>query len=437
MGAFVEFLVVLGLILTNGLLSMSEMAIVAARQARLRQLEENGNTGASTAIELAADPGAFLSTVQIGITLIGILIGAFGGAALGQAIAYLVGAVAPLEPYASAISVVVVVLLLTYLTLLLGELVPKQLALANPAQIAARVAPPLNTLSRLASPLVAILNGSSSVVLRILRHGPSDEPAVTEEDVRIMVKQGAELGVFEPMEEKIVGQLFRLGDQEIGALMTPRNEVMWIAEGDPMDTVREKVIRSGRSRLPVARGDLDDVVGIILAKNLLERVEPEDEFHLHEVMQPPLFVPENAPALEVIQQFKDTHSKIAMVIDEYGGVEGLVTVDDIMGALIGDIPEWEGSDEPTVIRRADGSWLVDGLLPLDEMGETLGITELPARAEQYRTAGGMMMALVGRLPAPGDRVEWNNLWFEVVDMDGLRVDKILVSRADMSPPEVA
>ncbi len=359
---------ILVLILVNGVLSMSEMAVVAARKPRLHQLEDEGNAGAATALELAEEPGPFLSTVQIGITLVGILVGAFGGAAVGDLIARWLGAIDLLQPYAGAIAVGLVVILLTYLTLVLGELVPKQLALQNPAQIAAWVAPPMSLLARIASPLVAVLSVSSALVLRLFGAGPSDEPAVTEEDVRIMLEQGAELGVFEPREEEIVGQVFRLADQQIGALITPRSDIMWVEESDSADELRAKVIASGRSRLPVANGELDQVTGIVLAKDLLAQCMSGQAPDLASILQPALFVPETTPALAVVERFKETHSKMAIVIDEYGGVEGLVTVDDIMGVLIGEIPEREAKQEPAAVQRADGSWLVDGLLLLDELG---------------------------------------------------------------------
>jgi putative hemolysin len=427
MGVAVEFVLVLVLILINGALAMSEMAVVAAGRPRLRRLADEGDKGALTALELSADPGPFLSTIQIGITLVGILIGAFGGVALGEAIAERLAVVGPLQPYAGTIAVFFVVTLLTYLTLVLGELVPKQLALGDPARIAAGVAPYLSGLARVTAPLVAVLSTSSNLVLRLLGRGPADEPGVTEEDIRIMLEQGAQTGVFEPMEEEIVGQVFQLADREIGALMTPRSEIVWIDEQDSPDVARRKVIDSGRSRLPVAKGFLDEVTGIVLAKDLLAYNGLDQQQDLSAVIRPPLFVPENTPALAVVERFKETHSKIAIVIDEYGGVDGLVTVDDILGALIGDIAELDEPEEPTAIQRDDGSWLVDGLLLLDELQNVLGLAQLPDKAERYRTAGGMVMALRGQLPVTGDRVAWEGFWFEVVDMDGRRVDKILVT----------
>lgn len=430
MSAALEFLIVLLLILVNGVLAMSEMAVVAARKPRLQQMADEGNEGAATALGLADAPGPFLSTVQIGITLVGILIGAFGGTALGNAIAQWLELSPFLQPYARTIAVGFVVILLTYLTLVLGELVPKQLALRASERISALIAPPMSVLARVTAPLVAILSASSTAILRVIGQASGDEPEVTEEDVRIMLEQGAELGVFEPMEEEIVGQVFRLADQEIGALITRRTEIVWIDELDPLDIVRDKIIESGRSRLPVARGNLDDVTGVVLAKDLLAQCLSNEPLSIAEILHPALFVPESMPALSVVERFKETHSKMAMVIDEYGGFEGLVTVDDVMGALVGDIPEPEEPEEPGAVQRADGSWLVDGLLLLEDLEEIVGMKELPETSEHFRTAGGLVMALLGRLPATGDRVQWGGYWIEVVDMDGRRVDKILLTSAD-------
>jgi putative hemolysin len=325
------------------------------------------------------------------------------------------------------VAVISVVGLLTYLTLELGELVPKQIALHKSERIAVMIAPPMSRLARIASPLVAILNASSSVVLRILGQGPTDEPAVTEEDVRIMLKQGAEIGVFEPMEEEIVGQVFRLADLEAGDLITPRTEMLWIDETDPPEIVREKVVTSGHSRLPVGKENLDKITGIVLAKDLLAQCMQGEPIDIAAIMQPALFVPERTPALSIVERFKETHSKIAIVIDEYGGVEGLVTVDDVMEALVGDFPEPEESEEQGVTLREDGSWLVDGPLLLEDLVEAIDLPQLPENAEHFRTAGGLVMALLGRLPITGDRVQWEDYWVEVVDMDGRRVDKILLT----------
>lgn len=434
-----EFFLTLLLILVNGLLSMSEMAVVAARKPRLQQLADEGSEGAVTALKLTNAPGPFLSTVQIGITLVGILVGAFGGVALGGVIARRLDAIAPLQPYAEVVSVALVVLLLTYLTLVLGELVPKQIALHKSERIAAAIASPMSALTRIGAPLVFVLSKSAELILRILGQGPSNEPAVTEEDVRIMLEQAADLGVFEPMEEEIVGQVFRLADQKIGALITPRTEIAWLEETDSPEEIREKVISSGRSRLPVARENLDQVTGIVLAKDLLAQCMSGEPVNIKAILRPALFVPENTPALSVIERFKETHAKMALVIDEYGGVEGLVTIDDVLEALVGEMPEAEGPEEPRAVQRADGSWLVDGLFLLDDFEEMVDVPPLPTEiVGHYRTVGGMVMALLGRLPVVGDRFKWGDYWIEVVDMDGRRVDKILVTKAannDLEPSE--
>jgi putative hemolysin len=431
-----ETIIIFLLILANGLLAMSEMAVVTARKPRLQQMAEDGNAGAATAFEMTKAPGPFLSAVQIGITLVGILIGVFGGVALSGVIAQRLASIAFLRPYASAVAVGLVVVLLTYLTLVLGELVPKQIALRKSEQIASLVSRPMSLLARITAPFVIILSVSSDTVLRIMQQRPSDEPAVTDEDVRIMLAQGADLGIFEPMEEEIVGQLFRLGDQRIGDLITPRTEIVWIEESDSPDIVREKVVWAGRSRFPVARDNLDHVSGIVLAKDLLAQCLSGEPMDIRAIVQPALFVPESTLALSVIDRFKETHSKMAMVIDEYGGMEGLVTIDDVMGALVGEIREPEEPEEPGATQRADGSWLVDGLLLLDAFQDVVDIPELSLEATSHnRTVGGLVMTQLGRIPVTGERFQWQGFWFEVVDMDGRRVDKILVQKAEPDSDE--
>ncbi|HXF64611.1 MAG TPA: hemolysin family protein [Caldilineaceae bacterium] len=429
-----ELIVLLLLIIANGVLAMSELAIVSARKPRLQHLAEEGSRGAKTALELAEEPGQFLSTVQIGITLVGILAGAFGGATVARGLAALLAEAPGIGQYANPIAVGLVVLAVTYLSLVIGELAPKRIALRNPEGLAVRMAPPMQRLARWTAPLVRLLSASTDAVLRLLQVKPATEPAVTEEEVRMMLEQGAELGIFAPMEEELVGQVFRLADRKVGALLTPRPEMVWLDVNDPPETIREKVVTSGRSRFPVADGQLDQVLGIVLAKDLLAQALAGEPLNLRAILRPALFVPETTPALAVVERFKQTHSKLAIVIDEYGGVAGLVTVDDILAALVGDIPEPDEIETPLATQREDGSWLIDGMFDIEDFRELFDLRTMPPASEgYYQTVGGFVMAGLGQVPQPGDHFEWGGLRIEVVDMDGRRVDKVLVTRQPEPP----
>jgi putative hemolysin len=324
------------------------------------------------------------------------------------------------------LAVFLVVIVITYLSLIIGELTPKQLALRNSEKVAATIARPMRTLARWAGPVVHLLSVSTEGMLRLLRVRPVEDQAVTEEEVRIMLEQGAEMGVFAPFEEEIVGQVFRLADRKVSALITPRPDIVWLNSSDSEEAIRAAVSESGHSRFPVADGQLDHVIGIVLAKDLLAQSLAGQAVDLTSVLRPALFVPESMPALEVVQRFKTLHSKMAVVIDEFGGVEGLVTVDDILTAIVGDIPESGEQQRPSAIQREDGSWLLDGLFPLDEFQEVFELRSLPEATTGYQTVGGLVLAALGQIPAPGDHFEWSGLRVEVVDMDGRRVDKVLV-----------
>ena len=424
-----DLLFLLLLILVNGALSMSELAVVSARKARLQQLAEDGNAGARVALDLADSPGQFLSSVQVGITLAGILSGALGGARLAARLSVPLARISWLDGYAETISVALVTIGITYFTLVLGELVPKRLALRSPERMAAAVARPMAGLARVTAPLVHLLTVSTEFVLLLLGIRGEREASVTEEEVRMMLEQGAEMGVFEPMEEEIVGQVFRLADRKVGALITPRPEVVWIEVDDSAEVMREKIVASGRSRFPVAERELDRVIGIVLAKDLLAQCLAGGPIELQSILRSALYVPESMPALTVVERFKETQTKMAVVIDEYGGVEGIVTVDDVLEAIVGDISGPDEEGEPEAVEREDGTWLVDGMYPIDLFQEMFGIEALPYETEgYYQTVGGLVMASLGQIPVAGDHFEWEGLRIEVMDMDGRRVDKVLVTQ---------
>jgi putative hemolysin len=308
-----------------------------------------------------------------------------------------------------------------------GELVPKRLALTNAERVASRVAGPMRRLSVLAGPIVRLLSASTEAVVRLLGIRSASQSPVTEEEVKIIIEEATRVGVFEPEEEDIVKRVFRLGHRRISALMTHRTEIVWLDLDDPPARVLETVTGSGHSRFPVARGSLDRVVGVVQAKEILAQGRAAEVLDLKSMLHAPAFMPESAPALEVLERFRASHMPMALVVDEYGGVEGLLTVDDVMEAIVGDIPEEDELLEPEAVQRADGSWLLDGVLSIDEFKELFDLDELPGEAKgHFETLGGFVMAFLGRIPSTADHFQWNELCFEVMDMDGYRVDRILV-----------
>lgn len=424
-----EIIFILLLLVANGVFAMSEMALVSARKARLRQRAGAGDARARAALELADAPDTFLSTVQIGITLVGILAGAFGGSTLAKQLAAQAARVPALAPYSEAVGLGLVVLAITYLSLVVGELAPKRIALNSPEKIAALVARPMRALSRLASPAVRLLSFSTAVVLRVLGVRASAEPPVTEEEIKVLIHQGAEAGVFEHSERQIVESVFRLDDRRVTALMTPRMEIVWLDADAPPEGIRRALAESHYSRFPVARGSLDNVLGVVKAKDLLGRCLAGEALDLRASAGQPLFVPEFQTALQLLELFKNAYTHFALVVDEYGSVQGLVTMHDVLEALVGDMPAAAGT-EADAVEREDGSWLLDGALLLDEFREIFPVGVLPGEERGgFETLAGFVMTQLGRVPRAADHFEWGGLRFEVVDMDGRRVDKVLVAPA--------
>jgi putative hemolysin len=420
----IEILILSLLILVNGLFAMAEIAVISARKTRLQQQAQEGDKKAQTALDLANAPNQFLATVQIGITLVGIMAGAFGGATIAEELANALEQVPLLAPYSEAIGVGVVVLAITYLSLVIGELVPKRLGLNNAERVAARLAPSMRTLSRLSSPLVRFLDWSTNLALRLFGVKPRQETPVSEEEIKLLLQQGMRAGVFEPAEQTMVEQVFRLTDTTVKMLMTPRLDVVWLNLDDPLDETRRIVATRRHSRFPVARGDLDHVLGLVYAKDLLGKGLDGQPLDLA-TFRPALFLPESITALEAVEQMKEKHTDAALVIDEYGGLEGLLTVADILRAIVGDIPTPGEAIESEAVQREDGSWLLSGMLPVDEVKNLLGIGSLPYEGTHYQTLGGLVLLCLGRIPATGDHFQCCDWQFEVVDMDGRRVDKVL------------
>ncbi len=421
----IQLLVLLLLLVANGVFAAAELSIASSRKVRLQQRAEAGDTGARAALDLANEPGRFLSTVQIGITLISILTGAFGSSSLGAFLGTALERVPSLAPISGQLGVFLAILVITYLSLIIGELVPKQLALGNLEAIAARVAGPMGRISVFASPVVWLLSRSTALILRLLGSRPSTEPAVTEEEITILVQQGAQAGGFQAAEREIVDRVFRLGDQRVADLMVPRPRVAWIDVTAPAAENLRRMAQGGYTHYPVCRGDLDHVLGIVSVRELWARQVSGQSADIESAMRPPLYLPETVAAYKALEQFKTTGRRIALVLDEYGGIEGLITLGDVLGDLVGDGPPPVGA--AGAVRRDDGSWLIDGMLPLDEFRDFIPVNELPGEELGYfQTLGGFVLAQLGRLPAAGDRVIWGGYDFEVLDMDGQRVDKVLV-----------
>jgi putative hemolysin len=422
-----EIILILALILANGVFAMAEIAVVSARKVRLQQRADDGDAAASAALKLARHPGDFLSAVQIGITLIGILTGAFGGATIAEELALALEPIPWLAPYRETVALVAVVLVITYLSLVLGELVPKRLALNSPENIASGIARPMTILAAATAPLVRLLSGSTELVFRLLRIRPSDEPAVTEEDVRSMLAQGTEAGLFEAAEEDLVAGVFRLADLRAGAVITPRTAIAWLDLEDTPEEIRRKITGSTYAQFPVARASLDNVVGVVNTRDLFARCLNGQPLDLKAVSRPPLFLPESTPALQVLAAFKEAGVTMCLVIDEYGGLHGLITLTDLLEAVVGDLGYPGAAAKPQAVQRPDGLWLVAGLISIDELKEIFRLEELPDEQENvYQTLGGFVMHQLGRVPAVTEAFEWNGWRYEVVDMDGQRVDKVLV-----------
>lgn len=423
-----ELLLIFVLVLLNGMLAMSEAALISARKARLQQRANEGDKRASTVLGLTATPNRFLSTVQVGITLVGVLAGAVGGASIVDFLAPLFARVPILAPYNTSISLALVVLGITYTTLILGELVPKRLALHNPEDIASLVAKPMIIISKVFSPVIRLLSLSTDLVLRLIGIRPSTEPPVTEEEIHVLLDQGTQAGVFEEAEQDMVAGVFRLNDRRVYSLMTPRTEILWLDVRDKTDEILKKLSEGPYSRFPVCQGSLDNVLGIVKARELLTRSLAGEPIHLKECLSSALFIPETTFASRALEVFKESNKELVLVIDEFGGITGLLTINDVLEEIVGDIEV----GEPQVTQRQDGSWLLDGMLDIDEFKEIFHLGLLP-NEDDYETLAGFVMTSLGRIPKSADRFEWEGLRFEVVDMDARRVDKVLVTTLPARP----
>jgi putative hemolysin len=424
-----DMLLLLVLILLNGVFAMSEIAIVSSRRARLVQLAESGSAGARRALILASEPTRFLSSVQVGITSIGILNGAIGEASIARPIRAAVDQVPLLAPYAENISLALMVILLTYFSLILGELVPKRLAMTQPEVIASLIARPMDILARVGRPLVRLLSVSTDGILRLFGVRRQKQSGVTVDEIRVMLEQGAEEGVFERSEHEMVTNVLNLDDRHVGGALTPRSDVVFLDVREPPEMSRQKLREMPHAVLPLCDGGLDHVVGFVRTTRVLTQMLDQPTFDLPALAEPPLFVPEAMSLMKLLEQFKRTQLPLALVVDEFGEVDGLVSLTDVISSIVGELPSEDGG-EPMVVRRDDGSWLMDGALDLDSVLRAVGggSAFTDEDREHYHTLGGLAMQALGRIPRTGDVFERAGFRFEVVDMDNNRVDRVLVSR---------
>ncbi len=426
---WIEIATVLLLIVANGYLAASELAVVSSRRPRLQRLAHAGISGANRALSLAGDSGRLRSTVQIGITLIGILAGAFSGATIAERLAGYLETQSLSPAVAEAVSVVLVVAVVTYLSLVAGELIPKQIALRNPERVAASLARPMTILSRFASPVVTLLDASSRLGLRLLGIREASAGTVTEEEISTLVAEAESAGVVDKAEKDMIAGVLRLADRSVQSVMTPRHDIDWINLNDGDDEIHARIAASRHSRFPVGRGGIDQVLGILEAKDVLAGCIGRGYVQAREHLRPAPVIPDSADALEVLETLKASPVHMALVVDEYGVFEGVVTTADILEAIAGDFVAELGSDVPKAIRREDGSWLVDGALPVDQMADALALA-LP-KDRPYHTVAGFVLQHLPRIPKAGDSIAIDGWRFEIVDMDRRRIDKVLAVR---SPP---
>ncbi len=417
-----EIIMIFILVLVNAVLAMSEAALVASRKARLQQQASEGNKSSALAIKLIEDPNIFLSTVQIGITLIGVLAGAVGGATIAESLAATLQTVPYIGEYSTSIALGTVVISITILTIWLGELVPKRLGLNSPEKIAQIVAGPMLFLSKVFSPFIKLMSAATNLVLRLMGVNASSEPPITEEELQMLISQGTQAGVFQEAEQEMVEGIFSLGDSRVYSLMTPRTDLVWLDVTDSIEEIREKIAECPYSRFPVRQDSLETIVGIVKSRDLLVESLSGKEIDLKTLLKPAYFIPETMFASRALELFKEKNTELLLVIDEFGGLQGLLTINDILEEIVGAM-EFE---EPQATQRQDGSWLLDGMLEVDEFKELFEFTALP-HEDEYETLSGFVMTSLGRVPQPSDNFEWNGFRFEVMDMDGRRVDKVLVT----------
>ena len=423
-----EIIIIIVVILINAVFVLSEMSVASSRKARLQQRINEGDQRAGTVLDLIENPNLFLATVQIGITLVGVFVGAVGGATLSEPLSMLFQSVPWLADYADTVALAIVIITITFFSIVLGELVPKRIALHNPELISSTLAGPMIVVSKIFAPFVWLLGRITDFILKILGVQPGNEPPVTEEEIQLLIDQGTQAGVFEEAEHDMVEGVFSLGDQRVYSLMTPRTDVVYLDVNDSIEEFREKIAQSEFSRFPVRQGTLDVILGIVKARDLLVRSLSGEPIRLKDLLKPAFFIPETMFASRALEIFKEKGTEILLVIDEFGGLQGILTINDILEEIVGQIE----LEEPQATQRQDGSWLLDGMLEVDEFKEIFNVHGLP-HEDEYETLSGFVMMSLGRVPQATDEFEWHGLRFEVIDMDGRRVDKVLVTTLPHRP----
>ncbi|MFC1626769.1 hemolysin family protein [Patescibacteria group bacterium] len=419
--------IILFLIIINGILAMAEIAIVASKKYKLEKKANDGNANAKIALNLANEPGKFLSSIQIGITFVGILAGALGEITITQTFSSILNSVGFLQIYSDGISRILVVLFIGFGFMIFGELVPKRIALHNPEMIALLISPFMQFISFVSAPIVHLLSTSTDFVLHLLNVKKTEESIVSEEEVKMLIKEGARIGVFELSEKNIVERTLKLGDKKVSALMIARKEVIWLKKDSSPETIIELFKKHPQSYFPVCNKSLDNIIGVVRAKALFLHLLTHKEKALKKSIEKPLIIPENMPALKALEMFKKTKMHMALIVDEYGSIQGLITLTDILEGIVGDIPSHTETEEDDVIKRDDGSWLVNGLMTVDEFKEYFHVKKtLHDKHTDIHTIAGFVVSHLGKVPTSGDHFDWNDYRFEVVDMDGNRVDKVLV-----------
>lgn len=431
-----DIALLLFLILLNGILAMSEIAVVSSRKARLQKLADDDSPGAQSALELSNEPSTFLSTIQVGITTVGILSGAIGETALADPLTVWLASFSLFEPYARGIALTAVVVGLTYFSVVVGELVPKQLGLLAPEKTASLIAPPMNMLARLAGPLVWLLSASSNSLLRLMGAARKEEPPVTDEEIKVLMEQGSEAGVFHESEQAIVSNVLRLDDQRIGAIMTHRTDIYLLDLAAPETEIRNRIAESPYTRLVVCRDGQDHIVGILRTADILKDALTGKPLEIEQYLRPPLYVPEGVSTTHLLENFRKSRQQCALIVDEYGELQGLVTLTDVLTSIVGELPSSDIPEEQDIIVREDGSLLIDGSVTIERLKSVLEIEgNLPGEEENaFNTLGGFVMYVLGRIPAATDHFETAGCRFEIMDMDKNRVDKVLVVRTASLQP---
>jgi magnesium and cobalt exporter, CNNM family len=428
-GIVTEVLMIALLIAINAFFAMSELVVVSARKSKLQEWAKMGNRRAHAALELAITPSKFMLAMQVGITLSSILAGAIAGGSLADTMSAYLETLPLVSPYHRQVGLALVVIVIVFIVLVLGELAPKRLALRQPEMIATFISLPVRWVTKLSTPLLQLLNFSTEAICRLLGKPTGAEPPVTEEEIKTLLRQGTEAGVFEEAEQTMMEAVLRLGDKTARSLMTPRTQIAWLDLDSSAEKLRTKIISSGHSCLPVGAGSLDKVTGVVHAKDLLALDLRGSRLDFKTALQEPLFVPRSVSVLEILDAFKQSGQHLALVVDEYGGIEGLLTHHDVLEAIAGDLPLDGKPSDPKAIQRHDGSWLLDGMLSVDEFKEIFGLERLPGeKRDAYQTLGGFIFTRMERVPSVSETFEWNGLRFEIADMDGKRIDKVLVSK---------